>query len=405
MVILLIFIFSVLFLGSFHIGEVSIRVIVTILTVGLLIIDYKKEKYTLNVKPLIIYGIFLFIAFLSKMIVESTTGVRELEQFGIRLLSNFLVCFVAFFAVDRYVSSNKTLIGILLMFVCVDAINGIATYLQYIGNPVGLSFVGAFSTTKSEYVHFISDNMDRISEASLSLPGIFSSSVLNGYMSSTLGVMSLYYVVGNGRKYWIIGVIVYAVALIGSFCCQERSGFGLLLIFSIITLYKFTPRLFKYFFPILVLVGFFFVFEKISEIMTSDALGRISDMTTFEAARQRLVNNALSFIKSHFLWGGDVSYSIQYGLTPHNIFLHSMIYSGIFGAVTIIVLFCYLIYDASICIWKLKSGVVSYFFACALIIYMLNSVFHSASLITGEVAIWIMYACMIKGIQFVKPSK
>lgn len=406
MPILILFIFSVLLLGSFHIGGISIRVLMAVLTIAYVCFHSEsKQNIKLKKEPLAIYSIFLLVSLIVRILAESITGVDEIAPFLKRILAYFFICYVSYWAVDKIVISSKALLQILSLLVAICFLNDFATLLQYQGNPIGLTLGAIFSTSEGEYMENLVSNFDRLDELNMPMPGIFGHAAINGYMCSSLGILSLYFLIGSGRKYWIMGSILFLFALIGSFCCQERSGLGLLIIFSLYSLWKFNRKLFKYALPLCIFLGFIFFFNTIMTYITSDNLGRYSEMLTFESNRQHLIKNAIDFISRNYILGGEVSYGQQYGLVPHNFFLHAIIASGIIGALIVYYLFFYMLRDALRIIRKSKNGSTSYFYACGLSIYLLNGIFHTSSLISGDVLIWILYPLMLKGFLITKSKK
>lgn len=403
MIVLLFFIFSALLLGSFHLGSISVRVIAAVVMIGFLFIHRKNtNRAPIKKAPIIIYTVFLAVSFLCKLISGAHTGVDEISPFATRLLAYFLLCYIAYFAIDRIAVSKKDIKLILILLSAICALNDIVTYLQYIGNPTGVGLGMLFSTSESEYLKNIADNLYRHDEFKTAMPGIFGHGAVNGYMVSCLGILGMYFLNGNGRKYWIIGIILFALSLVGAFCCQERSGFGLLIMFALISVWKFSAKYLKYSVPLLLILLGLAYYENIAEWISSQDIGRFAELTNFDDTRTKLVRNAVEFILNHPLLGGDVLYGKIFGLTPHNVILHSFIYSGLIGAALILYLTFYMLADTYRTIKNSHTGTAAYFFACALAIFLLNGFFHSSSLITGDVIIWILYACMLRGNQLDK---
>lgn len=405
MIILLFFIFAALLLGSFHIGGISIRVILSVIMLIALFIPQKKRVKT-NVKytPIILYSVFLVISYFAKLISGMNSGVDELTPFLTNLLAYFLLCYISYFAIFKFVSSMKDIKFILILLVGICVFNDIVTYLQYIGNPLGIRLGMIFYTSEGGYIANIAENIDRLQDMRAAMPGIFGHGAFNGYMTSSLGILSLYFCTGNGKKYWILGFVLFALALVGAFCCQERAGFGLLILFSLITFWKFSSKNNKFIIPIIFIGLIIFNLNSILDLMQSQEMGRYAELTKFEDNRSRLVSNAIRFISSNFFIGGEVLYSKLYGVTPHNVILHAFIFSGLLGACVVLILTFYIIRNAYKTIINSHTASMVYFFACGLTIYLITGFFHSSSLITGDVCIWILYGCMLKGNQLINNS-
>lgn len=400
MILLLFFLFSVLLLGSFHIGGFSVRVIASIAMMAFLFLRSRKANYLpLKKKPILIYTAFLLITFLSKELSSNLSGVDEVSPFATRLSAYFLLCYIAYISIDRIAISVTDIKKILILLCGICVIDDVVTYLQYSGNSIGTGLGMMFSTSEGDYLRKVAENLDRLDEIQIAMPGVFGHGAVNGYMVSTLGILTVYYLVGNGWKYWKFGVVLFTLALLGAFSCQERSGFGLLLLFALISIWKFSARFFKFSVPLFLLLFIISNYDSLVDLLLTQDIGRYSELTKFDNNRAMLLKNALDFIQDHLLLGGDVLYGSIYGLTPHNVIPHAFIYSGVFGAIVVLYLTFYMLRDAYRIIKASTAGTMSYFFACALTIYLLNGFFHSSSLITGDVIIWILYASMLRSHQ------
>lgn len=132
-----------------------------------------------------------------------------------------------------------------------------------------------------------------------------------------------------------------------------------------------------------------------------DRLGRISDFE-YGDVRGDLMSNAHEFIGDHLLFGGETLYTQQYGMTPHNFILHSLIFSGLIGSVIIIPLFIMMVIKSIRYIFASNFVISIYIFACATLIYHLNSLFHSNSLIIGDNILWLVFALLLRSVQINK---
>ena len=400
MIVLLLFIFSALLLGSFHLGAVSVRVIVSIVMICFLIFRRKKTNYVpLKKSPLIIYSIFLLIALICKMLSSSLSGLDEVSPYATRLLAYFLLCYIAYIAIDRITISTTDIRKIFILLCGICVFNDIVTYLQYTGNDIGVGLGMMFYTTESDYLKKVVENFSRLDEIKIAMPGIFGHGAVNGYMVSTLGILPMYFLLGNGRKYWKLGFVLFIISLVGAYCCQERAGFGLLLLFALFSIWKFSANLLKFAVPTFIVLFILAYYDNIANLILTQDIGRYTELTKFEDDRIILLNNALEFIQKNLLLGGDVLYSNTYGLTPHNVIFHAFVYSGLFGAIVVLYLTFHMLRDSFRIIKISNAGTVTYFFACALTIYLLNGLVHSSSLITGDVIIWILYASMLRSKQ------
>lgn len=131
------------------------RVIASIAMMAFLFLRSRKANYVpLKKKPILIYTVFLCISFLCKEVSDNISVLdNEVSPFVTRLLAYFLLCYIAYFSIDRIAISANDIKKILILLCGICVIDDIATYLQYTGNVVGIGLGMMFSTSESDYFH------------------------------------------------------------------------------------------------------------------------------------------------------------------------------------------------------------------------------------------------------------
>lgn len=397
MIFFLLFIISALSLGSYLIGPFSVRVYMTIVIfICLLYYRYVKNfRFYLNYSSIYLYLIFILLTFIAKIF----SGPFELNNFFKDLLAFHFVSIVSFFAVDLFVKNRKQIELVILILVLLASVNSIASILQYYNIPLGLKIAHIFSNQDVDYLDKFVDLSENSAEIELGdyvVPGIFIHGAINGGLNATLGILSLFFFFSKKTKVRWFFLFLFLICFVGSFIIQERSPMGLFIIFLLLCIWKFTNRKKIIVYLFLILIVIFFTWSLIPFSMIN--LGRFSEMTNFNSERQILFNNALDFISDNWLLGGDYLYHQLYKVTPHNFILHAIISSGIFGAFVIFWLFIKMVKQVSkiIYVGKLSS---TFFLSCALLIYLLNGLTHSGSLVTGDTIIWILYSLILRNLQ------
>lgn len=398
MLILILFIISSILFGSYLIGPFSIRVYVAIALIIYLLYKriVRKNHFNLPYSSIWIYLLFLFFTLIAKIF----SGPFEIDGFFKDLFAMHLIAITSYIAIDLLVKHPKQIRAILILLIIIGLFNSIVSILQYNGNATGFIISQFFATSEIQYISDLETRFLTSSELQLgafAVPGIFGHGASNGGMNATLSILSLYFIFGKDRRLWWIALIIFIIGAIGSFVIQERSPMGLLAIFALLIIWKYSP---KRLLILLCAIGCFilFYFDLFSSL-NPEKIGRFADITKFGSDRQQLAQNAIVFISDHWFLGGDYLYHQIYGLTPHNFILHAFIYSGLFGALTVFALFIKIIIDAGKIFIHDKIGFPAFFFGCALVIFLANGFTHSSSLITGDNIIWLLYALMLHDVQ------
>lgn len=397
MILIFIFIISVLLYGSYLIGPFSLRVYMTIIMCGYILykLYVKKNRLTLSYTYIYIYILFLLLTFFAKVFA----GPFEIDGFFKDLLALHFVAIVSYCSVDLIVQNKKNIDDVLMLLIVIGLLNSVVSILQYSGHPLGMNIIHLFSNQSGNYWEKFVGFADRNSEQQLGLfivPGIFGHGAINGGMNATLSILSLYRFFDNRYKYKWIYLCIFIIGFIGSYIIQERSPMGLMILFLFIGVWKYMNR--KSLITTLILFSPLMLYFNSLINVDADKLGRFSEMGNFNSERHILFNNAINFISENWLWGGEYSYHQLY-VTPHNFILHAFIYSGILGAVVVILLFILIIKYIYKVLLNPKVSVSSFSLACSLSIYLLNGLTHSGSLVSGDTIIWILCALMLRNIQ------
>lgn len=398
MLILILFIISSMLFGSYLIGPFSIRVYAAIALIIYLLYRriVRKEHFNLPYSSIWIYLLFLFFTLIAKIF----SGPFEIDGFFKDLFAMHLIAITSYIAIDLLVKHPKQIRAILILLIIIGLFNSIVSILQYNGNPSGFIIGQFFATSEIEYISNLETRFLVSSELQLgafAVPGIFGHGASNGGMNATLCILSLYFIFSKEKRLWWVALIIFAIGIAGSFVVQERSPMGLLAIFTLLTIWKYSSK--KVLIPLYAIGCFILFYFDLFSSLDPEKIGRFTDITKFDSERQQLVQNAIVFIADHWFLGGDYLYHQLYGMTPHNFILHALIYSGLVGALTVFALFIKIIIDAGRIFIYDKIGIPAFFFGCALVIFLANGFMHSSSLITGDNIIWLLYALMLRDVQ------
>lgn len=387
-----IFLISVFFLGSLVVGPVSIRVWMTVLTLGLLIIHIEKLfRIKLSNNLIVLYCCYLVCMSMAMYF----NG--EFSEYGVIkfLLAFHLVCIVSYYAVRYYINDIKSLNtagGILIVAVI---LNSIVTILQFMGNYIGWGINLALTDFRNEMVV---ENSETVSDLETMLglaktPGLLDSAVANGMFISSLGILPFIYLYkSRGQRNILLKIICWcsiALSAIACYMCQERAA---LLMFAASLIYLLWNWTKNKKIMVLAIIGDAFYFGTYF-VNDASMLGRFADFSVDDDLRSNIWDAAKNFIAENLMWGGPLHFLQKAGHFPHNFFLNALIYGGVIGGIFIIVVFLKIVYRVVRAIRKGSSS-EEIVYATALLSYLMQGMFHNASLVTGSVTIFVLLGLM-----------
>lgn len=355
-----------------------------IMTVAMLIVCISEDRRIFMDKWFGVYLIFIAGFALS----SGMTGY--FSRFPRLLVGFYFVAFIGYWATHILVKKYDGTRLFVNLFIIIGLIDAVVTIGQFFNIPYLTMITGYMGINVD--ADFL-DLMDEGDEAfGYTLPGVLSGGdVYNGYFIGIVGTLSLYYL-KDGIK--IIRLIPLFVFLTASFMVQQRGPFYILLLFSVFMLFKASivgKKGFKYIFIVglfLILpVGFRLLF---SFLMQGDSRFNIGlDSTN----RDRIYIRAFEFIQNNFIWGGRFKLRVTEGFAPHNLFLNAWIDGGFVGFLAILWLTikqCVAV--IRLVFHKLDSKQFD-FIVCGLAFlgFTLNSMLHNASIVTGDMIIWMLW--------------
>lgn len=352
----------------------------------------RHQRLTLPYRFIGLYVLFLALMFIAQVL----NGDLWAEGIAKRYLAYHLVPIVIFVAIDIYVGNMKMLKQITSLLITICIVDSLVTYLQYIGNPLGLSIGQLFSTEASYSVQVLSDfyethQVEDLLGRSVTF-GIMDSVVYNAYLLGAVGMLPLYYAFTPKTKATakVVALISYLVIATACFMTQQRAAFVLFLLASAFVILKFGPRW------LLLLTGCFAVYYVLNgEWFDPDKLGRFDNMTDL-SGRAYIYQKSIDYIQENFFLGGVANCPV----VPHNVFFSALINAGLFGGLVIIVLYFKMLYAGGRIILE-RSKAISYsvVYASGFGIYMLIGLTHNENIVNGSVMCWLFFALALKAYQ------
>lgn len=390
--VLFLFLFSIFFLNAFIVGPFSIRIYVSFLV--FIIFFFKSTKFKIN-REMVFYALFIFFYWFAL----NMNGEIKNVDFQKRLLGSYFICFITFYVLCKSITSQKDINIIIIFIVSLGVLNGIVSALQFIGNSA--AYLWATFLTPTE---LLEERIELYQSAGSGLGigviGLFGGIVKNGYLSSAFALLSLYMIVlCKSYFYRITFVLISLFLLFAVFLTQQRLVTMLSLIMYLYFFYRYFDFRFISLIFLLPIVGLF-LWYFYNMLIESDSLGRLSNLE--DEHRERLYSNGFQFVIDNFFFGGQIraaSYLESNGLanSAHNFVLNAFIYSGVFGAIFVIVVYVRMISKSVHAILG-KNGIhsPSFFIGISLIVYLFNSLTHNSSLVSGDEYIWLLFAMLVK---------
>ena len=390
----ILFVIAVLTCGSINIGPFSLRVYATVLMLFFLIIAYKKGVQSdLHITRGYIWLYLSFVIYLFIALVLNG-GIGQYDYFR-KALAYYLVCCVAFFAVDYFVDSYKQIRYLVIAFSLLILFDSLITILQFNSNLVGWR-IGTFFRGIDQWSDIA--GTQGVDVGVSILPGIFGHPVANAFFLAVTTPLLLS-MLANNRSFlgiaYYLGVI--SLSVIACYYIQQRAAFFLLIL---ILLFHFIKFIFTNKSPLLIPLTIIVVALVLFSFMDLSSFnwGRLTDSTNSD--RQSLWNMAFVVINDYMILGNPNVYNSQSELSAHNVLLDSFVASGIIGFILMSILFFKTLFVSAVYSFINKCSVYSRVFAYSVFISMVMGLFHNTSYYTGEVIIFICLALLLKAEKF-----
>lgn len=389
------FLFASLVLGTFTVGPFSIRVYMTVAMAAYLIIASRKDRLDKSRMPYTIIGLVSIYLILTALSL-TMCGEFDKSDFPKSLLSLYLNCFVTFLAFNHFVKAPKQLKTTIVFLIAVVAFDCIVTILQYQGNPIGIGIALGLINDPEVQTDILTGQGSGFDTFGKDLTiGIFNYTFINANYIAIVGLMLLG--VWESSKNRIVKIVyscLFVLFVYASFVTQSRTPFILLLLLSFyITIRGFLKKRTGI---ILAAAFVLILFIVIPLVVESVDFGRLFESDKYENdPRQKIWDYCYDFIADHLMWGGPLLFDKTYNMAPHNYFLGAFISSGLFGGLVAAFIYFYVLLNCLKLFLKKHSMMVCSL-AGAVLIYSAGSLFHNASIISGDTMFYVAYSLMLK---------
>lgn len=295
----------------------------------------------------------------------------------------------------RKYNGAKLFISLLMIIGMVDAFVTIGQFfnLPYLTNIPSIMLLN----NDNEFLEMVEEGEEAFG---FSLPGIMPSDVYNGYFFLVIGVLCLYYL-RDGIK--PIRLIPWLITIIASYMVQQRAAFYLLLFISLFTFFKVVlsdRSKFKWLFMLAMIMVLPFVLEYL-RVFLVEGHSRFN-LGLSSTNRDVVYRTAFDFIRENWMWGGKYKMNPSGGASAHNLFLNAWIYGGFFGLLAILWL---TVKQSIVSIKAFAHMANSQNMFCivsglAFMGFTTNSMLHNASIVSGDLLIWLLWGCFVASSRF-----
>ena len=390
-------VFSFVFLGGYHIGPLSARLIVAYGLLGYVLWRGRTEYApTMDMKMYFNYLIvYLFISLLN----FSAFSVSFVKG----LIAVHFVCCIAIYAFPRIFKNEVSIRAALIVLAFGFLLNAFVTFLQALNIPLGWSigmFINPTDIADMEEMQMELEDTDQLEKSFIM--GIMGKSVGNGYFIATLLPVMTYYIWDKFRVKTLWTYFMFTVAALCIFFIQQRMA---LLVFLIYILYigirkKISPMASILIFATIII----FLAVYLEDILYFDysQLGRLT--STRDSVRNNtltvledFIDNPLYLLLGHNQKTTAEGYFIFHTM-GHNSFLDSLRMGGIFLFITYIVLFVYLCKNLINLVQFShdEKDFRTLGLALGCLCYLLYSQTHSTGVQSGSIIFWVLYMLTIQ---------
>ena len=384
---------SYMFLGGFHVGPISLRLLVSYGLLGYTLLRGKKGYQ--STKGIETY--FIFLAFYIFISILNLTAFRP--SFTKDLIAVHFVCLTAIIAFPRFFKTEASIRGAYIVLVLIFLFNAFVTYLQFNNSPLGWSLGMSINPTELENLAVRQTYMETGDEFQESiLMGIMGTPVGNGYFVATLLPIVTCFIWG---KFGLKTIWTSVLFVIGVFCVymiQQRMALVVTAIYivTILVLKK------KNFFSIVFFIIVAFVLAELSQGFDVSGMGRLSNVNdAYRTWTFSVLNDFLGDPRQVLLGYRRVNPEVDifvFRTMGHTTFLDALRRGGIFLLLVYIVLFFRLCREL-VGIVRFSRRVKDYRtlgMALGCLCFLLYSQTHSTGVQSGSILFWTLFMLTVQ---------
>lgn len=383
--------YVLLLLATILLGAVYVVSIITVryIAVAVMGIVCIREKFSFpkNVN-ILLYSVFVNIFALTSL------GHGYFVDFFKLFLGFYFTTYIWIWATHILINKYDKIDVLIYTMIGMCVVNALVTIGQHFMNPISFLIPKYLNIQGID----LADNIIAKSDSTITqfcLYGIFGL-VPNGYYSAVGTVMSLYL---YSQKNKLIYIVLWIICLYGLFCVQERAGLVAGAFFSLYYFAKTINTSLSRIKKQLLIIGTIILVAWVSSNISFSNLIEGSRYESFDLdTRIDLYSTSVDYIMNNLFTANMFDFYYTTGMWPHNLLYNCFIYGTLFGAILMLIVqfrFCRI---ASICCLRSidEYNRVDFLFSCATLCYMVVSLTHNASILSGDILFWIVALPLIR---------
>ena len=389
---------SYMFLGGYHVGPLSLRLLVSYGLLGYTLWRGKTDYWPTK-------GTRMYLFYLEFYIFISLINLNAFNFDFIKnlLVYHFVSC-TAIFSFPRFFKTEASIRGAYIVLIAIFLLNAFVTYLQFHNSPLGWEIGMYINPVKIDELENIQSYIDNKGNYQVALlMGIMGNPVTNGYFVATMLPIVTCYVWDNIGRKTIWTAFMFVIAGVCIFVIQQRMAL-VVAAFYVFTILMFKERNYstKVFFIIATIVLAILAIYFFQSFDISD-LGRLGTIKEDEARMGTLsvlidfLDDPRQVLIGYNRVGKEVDQYVFHTL-GHNTFLDSLRRGGIFLLLVYVVLFFHLC-RSLVDIVQFSHYVKDYRtkgMALGCLCYLFYSLTHSAGVQSGGIMFWTLYMLTIQ---------
>lgn len=395
--IALLVVFPFLFLGSIHIGPISVRMIIAYGLLGYTL--WRGKTDYLPTRDMNIYIIFIVVYLFINLLNLTAFQAAFIKD----LVAVHFVCLIAIFAFPRLFKTEASIRGAYIVLTFGFLLDATTTILQYNNSPLGWTIGMSINPINLDELNEIQSSLGDANEFRKSIiAGIMGKAVGNGYFIATMLPVMTYFIWDKLGFKTLWSLIMFAIAAICIYYIQQRMALAVSIVylFSIVMLKQVSATT-----KILVAVAAFAIFViSLDHILSYDysQFGRL--LNTEDELRSSTLSVLDNFISDpqKLLLGYNQIISEEdknlFLVLGHNAFTDSLRLGGIFLVLIYIVLFyflCKTLFEI-ILFSRREKDFRTMGMAIGCLCFMLYSQTHSIGVQSGSIMFWTLYMLTIQ---------
>ncbi len=390
-------VFSFVFLGGYHVGPLSARLLVAYGLFGYVL--WRGSTEYAPTKDMKLYYNYLIVYLFISLLNFSAFSISFVKE----IIAVHFVCCIAIFSFPRIFKTDVSIRGALIVLGFGFLLNALVTYLQAHNVPLGWAIGMHINPTElADIDEMRSEFTDNDQFSRSFIMGIMGRSVGNGYFIATMLPVLTYYIWDKFQMKTLWTYFIFVVTAMCVFYIQQRMALVVVVVYFFYICFRKNLSPISKFLAISTVIIFFAVYMDEFQSFDYNQLGRLAQ--TQDQTRSNTLTVLGDFVTNprYLLLGHNQKITTEdyyiFHTMGHNTFTDSLRMGGIFLFITYIGLFIILCRNL-INIVQFSHDEKDFRtlgLALGCLCYLLYSQTHSTGVQSGSIIFWVLYMLTIQ---------